>query len=149
MSDGLDDVPALLFGRGDEGADVGKVGCCVQASEASGDFLFDLHHTHITFGLIVGEGHGWIFEEAQDVLLAGGEAHEKIVAGSARLATTRFGISFAGGGRERRLGFVECQAFGDDGVITPLKPCQQARLERVESDAEVFSKCALCGELAA
>ena len=30
----------------------------------------DLHHAGVAFGLIVGEGHGQIVEEAQDVLFA-------------------------------------------------------------------------------
>ena len=74
MSDGLDDIPALLFGSRDEGTDGRKVGCSVLATEAAGDFLLDLHHAHVAFGLIVAEGHGRIVEKAQGVLLAGDEA---------------------------------------------------------------------------
>jgi hypothetical protein len=85
LSDGLDDVPPLSLDSGNEGADVRKVGGSVQATEAAGDFLFDLHHASIAFGLIVGEGHGRIVEKAQSVLLAGCVA---LVSGSARLATT-------------------------------------------------------------
>src|SRR6516165_5436739 len=70
LGDSLDDVPALLFGGGDEGADDRKVGCTGDATEAAGDFLLDLHHAGVAFGLIVGEGHGRIVEEAQNVLLA-------------------------------------------------------------------------------
>jgi len=52
------------------------------------------------------------------------------MSGSARLATATFGLSFGGGGRERRLGLVEGQPFGQDGVITALHPCDQAGLQR-------------------
>jgi hypothetical protein len=38
----------------------------LQRSEAAGDFLTKLHHAPVAFGLIVGEGHGEIVEEAQD-----------------------------------------------------------------------------------
>src|SRR6516165_5027856 len=107
LSDSLDDVPALLFGGGDEGADDRKVGCTGDATEAAGDFLLDLHHAGVAFGLIVGEGHGRIVEEAQNVLFSICEAQEKIMSGSARLATATFGLSFGGGGRERRLRLVE------------------------------------------
>ena len=48
-----------------------------------------------------------VVEEAQDVLFAICEAQEKIMSGSAWLATATFGLSFGGGGRERRLGLVE------------------------------------------
>src|SRR5215831_12794746 len=90
LGDGLDDVPAPLFGGGDEGADHRKVGCTGDATEAAGDFLLDLHHAGVAFGLIVGEGHGRIVEEAQNVLFAICEAQEKIMSGSARLATATF-----------------------------------------------------------
>ena len=65
--------------------------------------MLDLHHACVAFGLIVGEGHGEIVEEAQDVLFATCEAQEQIMSGSARLATAALGHSFGGGGRERRL----------------------------------------------
>src|SRR5262249_56757946 len=55
LGDSLDDVPALLFGGGDEGADDRKVGCTGDATEAAGDFLLDLPHPGVPFGLIVGE----------------------------------------------------------------------------------------------
>ena len=33
-------------------------------SEAAGDFLLELRHAHVLLGLIVGEGHGEVGEEA-------------------------------------------------------------------------------------
>jgi hypothetical protein len=67
---------------GDEGADDRKVGCTGDATEAAGDFLLDLHHAGVAFGLIVGEGHGRIVEEAQNVLFSICETQEKIMSGS-------------------------------------------------------------------
>ena len=87
LDEGVDHVPALLFGGRDEGADDGEIHGPLQAAEAAGDLLFDLHHAGIAFGLIVGEGNVGIVEETQDILLATGEAQEKIVPGSTRLAT--------------------------------------------------------------
>ena len=34
-----------------------EFGCTVQGAEAAGDFLLELHHAGIAFGLIVGEEH--------------------------------------------------------------------------------------------
>src|SRR5271167_1558248 len=56
LSDGLDYIPVLFFGSRDEGTDDRKVGCSVLATEAAGDFLLNLHHAHVAFGLIVAEG---------------------------------------------------------------------------------------------
>ena len=49
-------------------------------------FCFDLHRVAIAFGLVIGERHFRIDEEAQNVLLARGEAQEEIVSGSTPLA---------------------------------------------------------------
>jgi len=143
LSDGLDDIPALLFGSRDEGTNGRKVGCSVLATEAAGDFLLDLHHAGVAFGLIVGEGNSQIIEEAQDVLFAICEAQEKIVPGSARFAATALGFSLGGGGRERRLSLVEGQPLGQDGVVTAFKLCMQARPERVESNPALAGE--VCG----
>ena len=97
-------------------ADCGReFGCTVQGAEAAGDFLRDLHHAGVAFGLIVGE--------AQDVLFAICEAQEKIVPGSARFAATALGFSFGDGGHERRLSLVEGQPLGQDGIVTAFKLC--------------------------
>ena len=89
-----------------------EVGCAGDAAEATGDFLFDLHHAGVAFGLIVGEGHGQIVEEAQDVLFAICQAQEKIVPSAARFAAMALGFSLGGGGHERRLSLVEGQPLG-------------------------------------
>jgi hypothetical protein len=49
-------------------------------------FGFDLHHAAIAFGLVIGEGRSRIDGEAQNVLLARGEAQEEIESGSTPLA---------------------------------------------------------------
>jgi hypothetical protein len=49
-------------------------------------FCFDLHRVAIAFGLVIGGGHSRIDGEAQNVLLARGEAQEEIVSGSTPLA---------------------------------------------------------------
>src|SRR4029077_572639 len=106
-----DDVPSLLFGGRDKGADNGEIHCPLQAAESAGDLLFDLHHAAIAFSLIVGEGDVGIVEEAEDVLLTAGEAQEKIVSGSTRLATAPVALRVSGGA-QRRLGLMEGQPLG-------------------------------------
>src|SRR3954453_16091290 len=78
----VNDVPALLPGGRDEGADHGEVASPFLRPEAAGDFLPDLDHAPVALGLIVGEGHGGIVQEAQHVVLAGAEAQKEIVAGA-------------------------------------------------------------------
>ena len=58
------DVPALFFGGRDEAADGREVVRPLFGSEAAGDFLLELRHAHVLLGLIVGEGHGEVGEEA-------------------------------------------------------------------------------------
>src|SRR3954466_549226 len=82
LDQSVNDVPALLPGGRDEGADHGEVASPFLRPEAAGDFLPDLHHAPVALGLIVGEGHGGIVQEAQHVVLAGAEAQKEIVAGA-------------------------------------------------------------------
>jgi hypothetical protein len=42
------------------------------------------HHAPVAFGLIIGEGNGWIAKETQRVFFALCEPQEEIVSGSAR-----------------------------------------------------------------
>ena len=51
-----------FLGR-DEGADEREVHRTLQRPEAAGDFLTKLHHAPVAFGLIIGEGNGWIAKE--------------------------------------------------------------------------------------
>jgi hypothetical protein len=39
------------------------------STETAGDFLFELHHAKVAFGLIVGEGHVGVGQEPQGVVL--------------------------------------------------------------------------------
>ena len=58
-------------------------------------------------------------QEAQRVLLARHQPQQQIAPGSARRAAASFaGALF----RQRRLGFVEGEPFGDDGVVAALEP---------------------------
>lgn len=69
LGEGLEDIPPLFSGRGEDGAEDGKgLGAGVSA-ETAGDFLFELHHPQVTFGLIVGEGHVGVGQEPQGVVL--------------------------------------------------------------------------------
>jgi hypothetical protein len=69
LGEGLNDVPALFFGGGDNGADGGEIACSVLTAGPAGDFRLDPHHAQVAFGLIVGEGYSGIVEKAQRVLL--------------------------------------------------------------------------------
>src|SRR5688500_16432740 len=77
LGQSVNDIPALLPGRGDEGADHGEVASPFLRPEALGDFLPDLHHAPVALGLIVGEGHGGIVQETQHVVLAGAEGEHQ------------------------------------------------------------------------
>src|SRR3954467_12284656 len=52
LGQSVNDVPALLPGGRDEGADHGEVASPFLRPEAAGDFLPDLHHAPIALGLI-------------------------------------------------------------------------------------------------
>jgi hypothetical protein len=90
LCESLDDVPSLLLAVEMKERITAKSNAPSRLPEAAGDFLFDLHHAHVAFGLIVGEGPIRIGEEAQDVRPAAGETQEKIVSGSTRLAASPF-----------------------------------------------------------
>ena len=53
MHQGLEDVPALLLGGGDDGTHSGEVVGTPLGAEATGDLLAQLGHLEVTFGLIV------------------------------------------------------------------------------------------------
>ena len=59
--------------------DDGEVSRALFVAEAARDFLLDLHHAAVAFGLIVGERHGGIMKEAQRILFAQLEAQEEIM----------------------------------------------------------------------
>ena len=86
-----------------------------------------LHHAPVAFGLIVGEGDGWIVKEAQRVVFACGEAQEEIVSGSARRTTTPFAASLDHSAHQRQLGLMEGQPFGENGIVTTFKTFDESR----------------------
>ena len=88
LHEGGDEVPALLFGGGEHGADGSEVLGAGLSAEAAGDFLPQLHHADVGFGLVVCEGHIRIVQELQHVVPAFFEAQEKIVAGAVWLPAT-------------------------------------------------------------
>ena len=92
----------------------------------AGDFLPSCIPMRVALGLIVGEGHRRIVKEAQRVLFARCEAQEEIVSGSARRTAAPFSASLHGLD-QWRLGLVECQPFGENGVVTALDQCDQRR----------------------
>jgi len=49
-------------------------------TESAGDFLAQLHHACVGFGLVVGEGHIRIVQEAQDIGPALMQAQEEVMA---------------------------------------------------------------------
>ena len=51
MHQGLEDVPALLSGGGDDGTHSGEVVGTPLGAEATGDLLAQLGHSEVTFGL--------------------------------------------------------------------------------------------------
>ena len=92
----VNDVPALLPGGRDEGADHGEVASPLLRAEAPGDFLSDLHHAPVALGLIVGEGHGGIVQEAQHVVLAGAETQKEMVRRGPRRLPLVAGVASGG-----------------------------------------------------
>jgi hypothetical protein len=130
LGQAVDDVPALVLGGREEGADDRQVCRALQRTEAAGDFLTELHHAPVTLGLIVGEGNGWIVEEAQRVLLACCPAQEQVVSGAARRAAAPFGASLHQGARQRRLRLVKSEPFGENGVVTALETFDELGLQR-------------------
>ena len=91
---------------------------------SAGDFLPQLHHARVAFGLIVGEGHIGIVQKPQHVVPALLEAQEKIVADASRLAAAALDAT------KRRLSVMEGEALGHDGVVAALDARYEARFER-------------------
>src|SRR3954465_12118856 len=125
---GLEQVPALLPRGREERADHGEVLGASLGAEAAGDLLPQLHHPPVALHQIVGEGHPWVGEEAEYVLLPRAEAQQEIVANSSRRTTTVPGGDC--GGDQRRLCCMERQALGEDRIVTSLDAGDQGRLER-------------------
>src|SRR3954454_19891071 len=130
LGQSVNDVPALLPGGRDEGADHGEVASPFLRPKAAGDFLPDLHHAPIALGLIVGEGHGGIVQEAQHVVLAGAEAQEEIMAGASWRSPPSLAAAVGCRCGKRWLVLVEREPLGDDDVIAAPELVDKAGFER-------------------
>ena len=75
----LEDISALLLSCGDDGAQYGEVIGVASGPEAAGDFLAQFHHAQVALGLVVGEGHSRVGEEAQGLVPALMQAQGEIV----------------------------------------------------------------------
>src|SRR5450830_259868 len=91
------------------------------AWEAPGDFHFDLHHADVLLGLIIGEGHGEVGGEAQNIVFKVTQTDEKIMP-----RTTRLSASCAGSFYERRLLFVERQPQRHNPIVKGHQSAQDA-----------------------
>ena len=74
MHQGLEDVPALFLGGGDDGTHSGEVVGTPLGAEATGDLLAQLGHLEVTFGLIVRKRRARVGEESPASLLVLAEA---------------------------------------------------------------------------
>ena len=123
--EGLEDVPALLWRGGDDGAEAGEGPCPGHCSEAAGDFHLDLHHPQIPFGLVVGEGDSEVIEESQHIAFELVQPDQKIVSGSMGRASARSDLS--GEGRQVSM---EGEPAPDDGVVAFDQRAQNERRQR-------------------
>ena len=91
--------------------------------------MAELDHSAVTLGLIVGEGNSRIVQEAQCVLFAGRKAQEEIVPGSARRPAAPVASILGRCAYQWGLGFMECQSFGEYGVVTTFKTFDERRFQ--------------------
>ena len=126
MHQGLEDVPALLSGGGDDGTHSGEVVGTPLGAEATGDFLAQLGHSEVTFGLIVRKRRARVGEESQASLLVLAEAEREVM-------TDAVFLSSALAGPERRLRLVEGDGVVEDAGPRPARsgpPGRRARRGR-------------------
>src|SRR5690242_20857752 len=105
--EGLEDVPPVFSGGGDDGAERGKVLSGGEGSEGAGDFHLHLHHAQRLFSEVVGEGDLEVDEEAQDVVLELMQPAQQI------LSRPSPGLASGGLGKAGQLA-VERQPFAQD-----------------------------------
>ena len=123
LHEGMDDIPPLLFGSGEHGPDDSEILGAVLRAISAGDFLPQLHHARVTFGLIVGEGHIGIVQKPQYIVPAQLEAQEEIMADASWLAAAALDAT------KLRLGEMEDEALRHDGVVASLDAGDEARFE--------------------
>ena len=82
VGEGGENIPALLTGGLDDGAQGGEALCALGGAGAAGDFLTQLDHPEISLGLVVCEGDlSRLVEEVQALCLSFLEAERAVVAG--------------------------------------------------------------------
>ena len=118
MHQGLEDVPALLSGGGDDGTHSGEVVGTPLGAEATGDFLAQLGHSEVTFGLIVRKRRARVGEESQASLLVLAETEREVMTDAAFLSS-------ALAGPERRLRLMEGDGVVEDAGPGPRDPGPQ------------------------
>src|ERR1700704_5403476 len=119
-----EDIPTLLSGGREHGSDDREVVSAGLGTESAGDFLAQLHHPGVAFGLVVGEGHVRIVQKPQYVVPALVEAPEEIMADASRLPAAALGAA------QRRHGLMEGEPLRHNGVVASLDARDQTRLER-------------------
>ena len=77
--EGVQNVPSLLSRGRDEGAKASEGLRSGHGAETAGDFHFDLHHSQVLLGQIVGEGDREVVDEAQNVAPELMESPQEIV----------------------------------------------------------------------
>ena len=88
---GLQHIPTLLSGSRENRAHDGEILRAILGTESAGDLLTQFHHAPVLFGQVVGEWHAGIGQEAQNVLLAGAQAQQEVMANPSRGTATASG----------------------------------------------------------
>ena len=93
---GLQHIPTLLSRSRENRADDGEILRAILGAKSAGDLLAQFHHAPILLGQVVGEGHAGIGQEAQNVVLAGAQAQQEVMANSSRGTATASGFCQSG-----------------------------------------------------
>ena len=111
VGEGGENIPALLTGGLDDGAQGGEALCALGGAGAAGDFLTQLDHPEISLGLVVCEGDlSRLVEEVQALCLSFLEAERAVVAGPSLGPSVFYG-------REWWEALVEGDGILEDAVL--------------------------------